>query len=200
MRAARRFAAVAFVCIAAVAVALVSQHGFGMQPCPWCVLQRVILIAIALVCLLGSAGRSGFGHRWAGGIGLALASSGIAAALWQHFQAAASASCNLTLADKIVSRWLQLDSLWPDAFAARASCADAAVSLLGVPYDFWSLAVFAFVAAAMLAALLGRTATSARRGHRAAGSAPPGSTLSVDAPSRRRTGRRSRLESRSTNR
>ena len=37
-----------------------------------------------------------------------LALSGIAAALWQHFVAAKSASCNLTLADKIISG-LRLD-------------------------------------------------------------------------------------------
>jgi disulfide bond formation protein DsbB len=35
--------------------ALVSQHVFDMQPCPWCVLQRLIFVAIALVCLVGAA-------------------------------------------------------------------------------------------------------------------------------------------------
>ena len=83
-----------------------------------------------------------------------LALSGVAAALWQHFKAASSVSCNLTLADKILSG-LQLDRLLPDVFEPRASCADAAVNLLGVPYDFWSLALFVLV---MLAAarLMGR--------------------------------------------
>ena len=33
---------IALVSLAAVAAALVSQHVFDMQPCPWCVLQRVI--------------------------------------------------------------------------------------------------------------------------------------------------------------
>ena len=44
---------------------------------------------------------------------------------------------------------LQLD-LWPDMFEVRANCADAATNLLGVPYEFWSLALFAMVAAAAL--------------------------------------------------
>jgi len=142
----RWLAGIALACLAAVAAALVSQHVFDMQPCPWCVLQRVIFLAIAIACVIGLLWRSRLGRRVGASLGLALALCGVAAALWQHFKAAASASCNLTLADKIVSRWLQLDQVLPDVFEARASCADAAVSLLGVPYDFWSLALFALIA------------------------------------------------------
>jgi disulfide bond formation protein DsbB len=133
---------VALASVAAVGAALVTQHVFGMQPCPWCVLQRVIFLAIALACGIGLLWRTSTGKYVAAAVGLLLALSGVAAALWQHFRAAASASCNLTLADKIVSGYLQLDSLWPDVFAARASCADAAVRLLGISYEFWSLALF----------------------------------------------------------
>jgi disulfide bond formation protein DsbB len=153
MRSTTLFGAVGFACLLAVGAALVSQHVFGMQPCPWCVLQRVIFLAIAIACGLGLLWRSAAGRSLAAGLGVLLALAGVAAALWQHFQAAASASCNLTLADKIVSRWLGLDSLWPDVFSARASCADAAVSLLGIPYDFWSLALFAGVGLTLLRGL-----------------------------------------------
>ena len=124
-----------------------------MQPCPWCVLQRLIFIAIAIACAIGLVWRSAIGSMTAGTLGALLALCGIAAALWQHFQAAASASCNLTLADKIVSGWLGLDGLWPDVFSPRASCAEAAVKLFGAPYDFWSLALFVLVGAALLRTL-----------------------------------------------
>jgi len=144
---------VALVCVAAVAAALVSQHAFDMQPCPWCVLQRVIFLSIALACGIGLLWRGRVGRLVSTGLALLLAVSGIAAALWQHFQAAASASCNLTLADKIVSGFLHLDSLLPDLFSPRASCADAAVNLLGVPYDFWSLALFSAIALTTIRAL-----------------------------------------------
>lgn len=147
------FAAVALLCVAAVGAALVSQYRFDMQPCPWCVLQRVIYLAIALACGIGLLWRNATGRLVSAGLALLLALAGAAAALWQHFQAAASASCKQTLADKIVSGWLQLDSLWPDVFSARASCADAAVSLLGISYDLWSLALFAAVGLALLAVL-----------------------------------------------
>ena len=153
MSAAKLFAGVGLACLAAVGAALVSQHVYGMQPCPWCVLQRLVFIAIAIACGVALIWRSAVGRMAAGGVGMLLAVCGIAAALWQHFQAAASASCNLTLADRIVSNWLGLDSLWPDMFSPRASCAEAAVDLFGVPYDFWSLALFMLVGAALLRTL-----------------------------------------------
>ena len=139
----------ALACLAAVGAAFASQHLFDMQPCPWCVLQRAVFVGIALACGLGLLWRGRVGRRVAAGLGLLLSMAGVAAALWQHFNAAASASCKLTLADKIVSGLLGLDSLWPDMFAARASCADAAVNLLGVSYDFWSLALFLAVGLAL---------------------------------------------------
>jgi hypothetical protein len=80
---------------------------------------------------------------------LLLCGTGIAAALWQHFVAAASSSCNLTLADKVLSATM-LDTFLPDVFQPRASCADAAVDLLGVPYEFWSLALYAAIESAVV--------------------------------------------------
>jgi protein dithiol:quinone oxidoreductase len=141
--------AAVIVPLAAVAAALVSQHVFDMLPCPWCVLQRVIFVAIALVALIGWAVRASAPRRVAAGLMFVLAGCGIASALWQHFVAASSVSCNLTLADRIVST-LGLDAALPQVFAAWASCADAAVKLLGLPYEFYSLALYVLLAAAAL--------------------------------------------------
>lgn len=148
--------ALALVCLAAIGLALVSQHVYDMQPCPWCVLQRAIFAAIALVCLPGVALAAGWARRLSGALALVLAGAGLAAALWQHFVAAATSSCKLTLADRIVSG-LGLDAWAPEVFAPRASCADAAVDLLGLPYEFWSAGLF--VAVGVVAAAL----TFARR-------------------------------------
>jgi len=149
-RAAALLLAAAVVSLGAVAAALVSQHVYDMQPCPWCVLQRVVFVAIAIAALLGLVLglllRSPLPRRVAAGAMGLLAASGAAAALWQHFVAASSVSCNLTLADRIVGG-LGLDSLWPEVFAAYASCADAAVKLAGVSYEFFSLALFVAMAA-----------------------------------------------------
>ena len=136
--------ALSLLCFALVGAALVSQHVFDMQPCPWCILQRIIFLVIALLLLAGAflPGRAVF---IVGSVAFALA--GITTALYQHFVAAKSSSCNLTLADKIISG-LGLDKAVPAMFEVKASCADAAVDMLHVPYEFWSLGYFVVVAVA----------------------------------------------------
>jgi disulfide bond formation protein DsbB len=134
----------ALVCFAAVGAALVSQHVYDMQPCPWCILQRLIFVVIGIVALFAAFTPVVLRRLLAVAIVL-LCGAGIAAALYQHFVAGKSQSCNLTLADRIIVA-LKLDTLIADVFSPRANCADAAVDLLGVPYTFWSLALFALFA------------------------------------------------------
>ncbi len=142
--------AIAAVSFGAVVLALISQHAFDMQPCPWCALQRLIFVGIGLTALLGLVWDGTLlARRAVPLLLLLLCGCGIASALWQHFVAAASASCNLTLADRVLSA-SQLDQLLPEVFQPRATCADAAVDLIGVPYEFWSLALFALIEAAAL--------------------------------------------------
>lgn len=133
----------ALLSLAAVGAAYVSQHTWDMQPCPWCVLQRLIFVLIAAAALLGLAWPRG-GATLAG----VLALSGLATATWQHFVAASSASCDLTLADRIMAA-TGLDGHFPELFMAMASCADAKVNLFGLPYEAWSAMLFAAIALAM---------------------------------------------------
>ena len=143
------FALVAIASFGAVAAALVSQHGFGMQPCPWCVLQRLIFVAIGAFALLGLVWRGAAGSRVAATFALLLAIAGVATAFWHYFVATKSATCNLTLADRIVGA-TQLDRIRPDVFEARVSCADGAVDLFGVPYPMWAALGFVVCAVALL--------------------------------------------------
>ena len=139
--------------LAAVGAALVSQHVYDMQPCPWCVLQRVVFVALALAALPALMTRNRSVNRIGAGLSVVLAACGAAAALWQHFVAASTTSCKLSLADRIVSG-LGLDSLWPQVFAAYATCADAAVKLVGLPYEAYSLVLF--IALSVLAVVAAR--------------------------------------------
>lgn len=152
----RPFWLLAAFCGVALALALVSQHRFDMQPCPWCVLQRLIYLVIAVLAIAGALVRSVSLRKMLALLASGVACSGIASALWQHFVSAASQSCNLTLADRIIAG-LGLDEQFPEVFMARASCADAAVSVLGVPYAFWSLAGFVVCIALALWAAPRRT-------------------------------------------
>jgi protein dithiol:quinone oxidoreductase len=141
--------AIAFACLAAVGLAMAGQHVYDMRPCPWCVLQRLIYLVIALVALVGALTTL---RLPALSLTLLLTLCGIAAASWQHFVAAKSDSCKLTLADKIVSG-LKLDTLLPGWFQVTASCAEAIVDVLGVPFDIWSLTMYVLLAGATLFAL-----------------------------------------------
>jgi protein dithiol:quinone oxidoreductase len=151
----RVFGLIGIASATGVGAALVSQHVFDMQPCPWCILQRLIFMLIACVAVVGLFWRGRGAQLGAAVLIDLLATCGISAALWQHFVAAVSQSCKLTLADKIISG-LALDGALPEIFAVRASCAEAVASMFGVPYEFWSLALFAVVGALSVLALLGR--------------------------------------------
>lgn len=148
---------VALLSLGSVAVALWTQHALGMEPCPWCILQRLVFVVIALVALLGLAWRSAAGTLLTAVSIVALSLSGVAAAVWQHFVAAASDSCKLTLAERVISG-LGLDGSLPEIFQPRASCADAAVKLLGLHYEFWSLMLFVLLGVMALQLLLRRAA------------------------------------------
>lgn len=136
-------AAAGLACAASVGLALLAQHQFNMQPCPWCILQRLIFVVLAALCLLGAA-LPALPRRVVATLALPFAAGGMAAALWQHFVAAKTSSCAMTLADRIVMA-TGLDTRLPEAFEVRATCADAAVSVFGVPFEFWALGLFAAV-------------------------------------------------------
>ncbi|MBW8832347.1 MAG: disulfide bond formation protein B [Burkholderiales bacterium] len=131
--------AMAGLCIAGVVAALVAQYGFDMQPCPYCILQRVFFVVIALLCIVGALAQ-GMVRKVLAVLAGVFALFDAAAAIYQHFVASKSASCNLTFADKVINA-LHIEDISPTVFAVRGNCADAAVSVLGVSFDLWSLAL-----------------------------------------------------------
>lgn len=137
---------IALLCVAAVAVALVSQHVYGMRPCAWCVFQRLIYLVIAAVAWLSVlGGRSSPVLPRAGAVVVAILSvGGIVAAWYQYTVAAKLFSCDLTFADRFMVS-TGLDGSVPWLFGIFASCMDARVELLGVEYAVWSMILFAVV-------------------------------------------------------
>ena len=65
--------ALGLVCATSVALALVAQHRFGMEPCPWCILQRILFIALAAVSLLAAALPQAWGRRLLSALAIPLA-------------------------------------------------------------------------------------------------------------------------------
>ena len=139
--------------LGAVATALVSQYAFDMQPCAWCVMQRLIFLLIAAVSALAFCLTRPWMRAALGGIIIVLAGSGVASAIYQHVVAADTTSCRLSLAERIVGGALHLDQLLPSVFEPRVSCSAGATTMLGIPYEFWSLAAFVLLALASAIAL-----------------------------------------------
>jgi disulfide bond formation protein DsbB len=132
------------ISLGAVGLAAIAQHVFDMQPCPWCVLQRLIYIVVGVLALVAAA-LPGLGRRLFIGLALLGTLSGIASALWQQLHAVNEASCDLSLAERIISK-LGLDNALPQLFTAYASCGDAAVSVLGIPFAVWSCILYVILA------------------------------------------------------
>ena len=134
--------AVGVISALAVVNALVSQHLYEMLPCAWCVFQRLIYVAIAVVSALGSIRRPGkLRVRIGLLLALVLCVGGIVSARYQINVASNMFSCAQTCADQFMTR-SGLDSGVPWLFGIYASCMDAKVSVLGVEYAVWSLALF----------------------------------------------------------
>ena len=145
LRAPAWLAAVAATALAAVGVALFTQYRMDMMPCAWCVLQRLLFVSIAVAALVGVVLPSLSGRRLGAALVGPLALCGLAAAGFQHFVAAQSASCAMSLADRLMG-FTGLDERFPEVFAAYASCADAKVDLFGLPYETYSAALFVAMA------------------------------------------------------
>jgi len=137
-------AAIGVFALGAVGLAALAQYAFDMQPCPWCVLQRLVYIVVGVLALLAAV-LSNTPRRAVIVLAFLGTLAGIASALWQQLHAVNENSCDLSLAERIISK-LQLDSLLPQLFEARTSCADAAVSVLHIPFAVWSCAMFVILA------------------------------------------------------
>ena len=134
------------VSLLAVMIALVSQHVYDMQPCAWCVTQRMLYIVIAVIGFWGSRGqatRTKLTVWYALIVSVALA--GVTAAVYQAQVASHSLSCAQSLADQLMTK-TGLESALPWLFGIYASCMDARITLFGLEYAYWSLALFALIA------------------------------------------------------
>lgn len=150
---------IGLMCVLAVVFALFSQHYLGMRPCAWCVLQRFILLLLALFCFMASI--PGL-NRWIKNllviIGGITSISGIIAAWYQYTVAAEMFSCAQTFADKFISN-SGLDMAVPWLFGVYATCMDARVNLFGIEYAIWGLLLF------MLCTILIVLSIISRRNH-----------------------------------
>jgi len=112
-----------------------------MQPCAWCVFQRLIYLILAVVAALAASSQRPIVRLVYAMLGLSLTIAGGLAAWYQAQVASQSFSCARTLADLLMTQ-TGLETAMPALFGIYASCMDARVKLFGLEYAYWSLLLF----------------------------------------------------------
>lgn len=139
-------------CAGAMGFALFLQYGRGFDPCPLCVVQRVAMIATALVFLAAALHAPRAGGRWAyaGLAGLtAAAGAGVAGRhVWlQHLPADQVPACGPTL-DYLLDV-LPFTEVLVTVLRGDGNCALVDAAWLGLSLPTWTL--IAFVGLALFA-------------------------------------------------
>ena len=148
-------AGASIACAGLLALGVVLQHRYDMQPCSWCVLQRFVFLLVGVACALAAWSPGGRWTRIAfASLGASFSVAGAAAALYQQFVASKSASCAMTLADRVVMQ-LSLHEIAPWMFMPTAPCNEANVALLGVPFAVWSATAFVLLGCACALSIRG---------------------------------------------
>jgi protein dithiol:quinone oxidoreductase len=140
-------------CAGLMGYALYAQHVQGFEPCPLCIFQRVAVIALGVVFLLGALhGPRGRGGRAAWGVlALLAAGAGIAVAgrhVWlQNLPPDQVPACGPPF--KFMRETLPLAELVSKVLRGSGECANIDWTLLGLSMPAWVL--ISFVALALWA-------------------------------------------------
>jgi disulfide bond formation protein DsbB len=143
------YAAVFVVCAGLIGFGLYLQHSKGLEPCPLCILQRIIFVAIGVVALAAAllgprrpAARLGSGLAVAL---LALAGVGVAGRQsWlQHFPPPIQ-ECGADFYFLVDTT--PLGQLLPALFSGSGDCAQRSWLFLNLSIAEWALLFFAAIA------------------------------------------------------
>ncbi len=139
--------AAAFISIALTGVALYLQHGMDMLPCPYCVIQRYLFLAVAIACLLGAAaGKPKFGAA----MGLLGALGGLrVAGKHLYILAHPGLSCGIDPMETMLNKIFTAQYL-PFFFKADGLCEDATAPFFGLSIPQWSFVGFSVCTLALL--------------------------------------------------
>ena len=141
------FAGVGAACVALLGAAYFLQYGPGLQqPCPLCILQRYVYMAIALVAMAAAAIGPGRTGEMVVAIVLDLfATGGVVLAGWQVAKGGSMTSCLTDPVGEFVYA-LPMRAWWPEFLAAYGGCADKYPPVFGVSVPVWSVVCFAGIA------------------------------------------------------
>ena len=153
-RTSRLYTLVFLICLALLGFGLYLQHWVGLDPCPWCVVQRLGFILVGLIALAGALHRPGpIGTVAYSTFGFAAAAAGTAAAVYHVYLQAdpeRAAKCVGSPVERILDQ-LDVGSMIPPLLQYSGPCTLKPWSLLGLSIPDWSLAWFVLLAAAFIA-------------------------------------------------
>jgi len=151
-------AAIAIASFGLIGGALYFQLVQYMEPCPWCVIQRYLFIALGLTCLvslfLSAKGRQG--GTW---LALLFALGGVGASGWHVWiKAHPAISCGLDPMETSLNH-IFTAKLVPVLFRANGMCTDELEPFFGLQLPSWSLIWFSgFAIVLLILALRGKKA------------------------------------------
>ena len=150
------YAAIALAAVGLVAAALFMQHVVGLNPCPLCIIQRVVFLLLALVCGLAAWRSPHLSARrfCIAALLLALIGAGVAAWHVRLKNAPELLSCGPGLGAMLEN--FPLTQVLPRIFRGSGDCADPGAILFGVSLPAWALVGFLVLALAAVAAIARR--------------------------------------------
>ena len=150
------YTTLAVVSLGLIGAALVLQHFVGLDPCPLCIFQRIAYFAVALFALLAASLSPRASSRWAGGLVLLSALTGVGIAGWHVWLQLnpQGMSCGPGLATMLEN--FPLTEVLPKVFRGSGDCSESAWTLLGLTIADWSLLWFVILSAATMYILFAR--------------------------------------------
>jgi disulfide bond formation protein DsbB len=145
---------IAAVCFALIGEALYLQHVKEMLPCPLCVIQRYLFLAIGVCSLVGVAG-----GKPKAGAGLALLGAlGGLGVVGKHLYVLAHPgfSCGIDPMETALNK-IPTATMLPWLFHADGLCENARDTLFGLSIPQWSAVWFALLTVALLWVLARRS-------------------------------------------
>lgn len=126
--------------------ALYFEHFMGLNPCPLCMFQRVFVVAVGVVCLIGFLHRPGItGHRVYAGLTTLFSLAGAAIAgrqVWlQGLPADQVPACGPDL-NFMLDAFPLLETI-STVLSGSGECAEIQWSFLGMSMPTWMVFIFA---------------------------------------------------------
>lgn len=139
------FTAIFLLCLSLLGYAMYLQHVLNLDPCPWCIVQRLFFIIIAALALTAGLHRPAKSGTIAyAGVGVLLAATGATAAAY-HLRIQSDPARALECMGGWLERWLdasKLGKMVPPLLQYDGSCVLKPWDFLGLSIPGWSLVWF----------------------------------------------------------